>query len=151
MKATHFEIDIKASRQKVFDTMLGKESYSEWTSVFNPSSYYEGSFEEGAEIHFIGLSEEGKKEGMVGIVRSLRSPNFVSMEYIGVFYGDKVVTEGAGMEDFIGSTETYRFEGVDESATRVLVDLDVPDEYEDYFNKAWPKALEKLKEMCERL
>jgi len=39
----HFEITIKASVEMVYKTMLEPETYSEWTSVFNPSSHYRGS------------------------------------------------------------------------------------------------------------
>jgi hypothetical protein len=31
----------------------------------------------------------------------------------------------------------------------VSVEVDTEDEYIDYFEKTWPKALEKLKDICE--
>ena len=33
--------------------------------------------------------------------------------------------------------------------TEVLVDLDIADEWKEMFEGLWPKALAKLKEMCE--
>jgi uncharacterized protein YndB with AHSA1/START domain len=45
MKETlHFEIEIYAPVKKVWDIMLTPETYKKWTSAFDPSSYYEGSW-----------------------------------------------------------------------------------------------------------
>ena len=51
-KLLTYEIDINASPEKVWHTMLDKETYEQWTAVFSAGSTYEGSWEEGAEIHF---------------------------------------------------------------------------------------------------
>ena len=32
----------------------------------------------------------------------------------------------------------------------VGVDMDVTDEYKDYFKETWPKALDKLKQLAEK-
>ena len=44
--------------------------------------------------------------------------------------------------------ENYTFE---ESAGKTVVTatLDMSADYKDYFNETWPKALSKLKELCE--
>lgn len=34
-------------------------------------------------------------------------------------------------------------------ATEVKVEMDAPAEYEEFMNEAWPKALARLKEICE--
>jgi hypothetical protein len=34
--------------------------------------------------------------------------------------------------------------------TRLAVDMDITDEYKDYFLKTWPVALEKVKELAEK-
>jgi len=46
MKKIHFQKDIAASAEKVYEMMLGlkdKTTYEHWTSAFNPTSTYEGS------------------------------------------------------------------------------------------------------------
>ena len=56
MKKLQFKKDINASAEKVYNTMLGIrniETYQQWTSEFNPTSTYEGSWEKGAKIYFI--------------------------------------------------------------------------------------------------
>jgi hypothetical protein len=39
--------------------------YAQWTSLFNPTSTYEGSWDKGNKILFIGVDEKGEKGGMV--------------------------------------------------------------------------------------
>ena len=58
-KAMHFAIEIKASVENVFKTMLDDKTYSEWTSVFNPTSHFKGSWEKGSKILFLGTDHDG--------------------------------------------------------------------------------------------
>ncbi|MGK6349906.1 SRPBCC family protein [Parapedobacter sp. DT-150] len=153
MERMQFSITIDASTAKVYDTMLGKETFKQWTAVFNPSSDFEGggmegSWEKGAKILFVGISKEGKKEGMVGRINENIPNQFVSIEYTGLLDGDQEITEGPATEGWVGSFENYTFEEQD-GATQVTVDIDVHDSMVDYFKQTYPKALEKLKEICE--
>jgi hypothetical protein len=34
-------------------------------------------------------------------------------------------------------------------STHLAIDIDVPPEWEEYMTKVWPKALAKLKQLCE--
>lgn len=42
MKTLNYSINIKASKEKVWDIMLSDKTYREWTKVFNPTSHFEG-------------------------------------------------------------------------------------------------------------
>ena len=44
--------------------------------------------------------------------------------------------------------ENYSFQAVPEG-TRLVVDQDITDEFEGDMNQAWPKALARLKALCE--
>ncbi|HSP92676.1 MAG TPA: hypothetical protein VLN08_17305 [Vicinamibacterales bacterium] len=59
MKTLQFAIDIRASRQTVWDTMLALDTYRVWTAEFAEGSYYEGSWEQGARIRFLVPSGPG--------------------------------------------------------------------------------------------
>jgi hypothetical protein len=48
----HYEINIRASAEKLYLTMLDEKHYREWTAEFNPTSHYEGSWSKGAKIRF---------------------------------------------------------------------------------------------------
>ena len=45
--------------------------------------------------------------------------------------------------------ENYAFEESNEAVTVTVDLLNMPEEFIDYMNDAYPKALEKLKEICE--
>jgi hypothetical protein len=107
MKKLQFKIVINALVNKVFDLMLGisnKSTYEQWTALFNPTSTYEGNWEKGSKMLFIGIDEQGEKGGMV--------------------------SENDGK-------------------SIVAVDIDFTEEFADYMNGVYPKALSKLKEICE--
>lgn len=147
-----FKKEINAAVSKVYQTMIGKDTYKQWTSVFNPSSDVEGgmegSWEKGSKILFVGLSKEGKREGMIGYIRENTPNHYISIEFIGIIDGDKEITEGPVAEGWQGF-ENYSFETQNDH-TVVTVDVDVNDEMIDYFGETYPRALDKLKEICEK-
>src|SRR5688572_4275671 len=70
MQKINFSTTINAPRDVVWDTMLKDATYREWTSAFNPhGSWYEGSWEEGSTIRFLGPDENGQVGGMVSRIK----------------------------------------------------------------------------------
>ncbi len=152
MQKLQFKKEINASAQKVYEAMLGlndKSTYEHWTSAFNPTSTYEGSWEKGSKIHFVGTDENDKKGGMVSEIVDNKPAEFVSIRHYGFLDGDTEVTTGEQVEKWTGGHENYSYEEND-GITTVTVDLDTVDEYLDYFNGTYPNALDKLKEIAEK-
>ncbi|HQW84474.1 MAG TPA: SRPBCC domain-containing protein [Ferruginibacter sp.] len=152
MKKIQFSIAINASAQKVYETMLGlknKSTYEYWTSAFNPTSTYEGSWEKGNKIHFVGVDEKGKKGGMVSKIEEHQPAKFISILHYGFLDGENEITTGEQVEKWAGGHENYTYIE-NNGITTVTVELDTVDEYLDYFNSNYPKALDKLKEISER-
>jgi len=145
----HFEIMIAATPEKVEQLMLADKTYREWTAIFNPGSFYEGGWEEGAEIRFVGIGEDGVKEGMIGHIAIHKPQQYVSIAYDGMILKGQDHFTGADVEALKNAREEYRFVARD-GQTLLVVDLDDPGPYADYFAETWPKAMEKLKEICER-
>lgn len=151
MQKLQFKKEIKASVQKVHQTMLGlkdKTTYEYWTAAFNPTSSYEGNWEEGNKIYFVGTDQDGKKGGMVSKIEKHEPAKFVSILHYGFLDGDNEITTGEQVEKWAGGKENYSFQE-DNGVTTVTVDIDVIDEYVDFFNKTYPTALEKLREISE--
>ncbi|MEQ6118063.1 SRPBCC domain-containing protein [Reichenbachiella sp. MALMAid0571] len=152
MKKLQFKKDIDTSAEKTYNTMLGIgniETYEQWTSEFNPTSTYEGSWKKGAKIYFIGTDENGKRGGMVSEIADNIPFRFVSIRHYGILDGENEITEGAEVEKWAGGLENYSFEE-NNGVTTVTVDLDAMEDYIDFFNKTYPKALNKLKEIAEK-
>jgi hypothetical protein len=152
MKKLEFTIQIQAPISKVYDWMLGlnnKSTYDEWTALFNPTSSYEGSWDKGSKILFIGVNEKGEKGGMVSTIVENKPQEFVSIKHIGFLKSGVEITEGPEVEKWANSFENYTFEE-SEGGTKLTVDLDTSNDFAAYINEAYPKALNKLKEMCEQ-
>jgi hypothetical protein len=62
--------------------------------------------------------------------------------------GDKEITEGPDVEKWANWFENYTFEE-NNGITTVSVEVDTNEDFEEYMLESYPKALEKLKELCE--
>lgn len=141
---------INAPREKVWNTMLGEDTYPQWTTAFSPGSYYKGSWEEGSKITFLGPNPDGSGEGgMVSRIKENRLYEFVSIEHLGIISNGVEDTTSEEAQKWSSSYENYTFVEKDEG-TEVLVDMSIMDEYKDMFDESWPKALELLKDLAEK-
>lgn len=149
LKPIHFEIEIKANVEKVFTLMLDKKSYSEWTSVFNPTSHYKGSWEKGSKIAFLGTDHDGSSGGMSSRIKENIPGRFLSIEHLGIIQNGEEIFGGPKAEEWAGALENYTFIN-NNGSTLLMIDLDVAPGYETYFTETWPKALLMLKSICEK-
>jgi hypothetical protein len=102
----------------------------------------------GAKMYFIGSDENGEKGGMISEIADIQPNRFVSIRHYGLVHGGKEITEGPEVEKWAGNLENYHFEERDEK-TFIIVEVDTDEAHVDYMEKAFPKALAKLKEICE--
>lgn len=150
MQKIHFSILINAPREKVWDTMLSEATYRQWTTAFNPGSYFKGSWEEGSKILFLGPNPDGIGEGgMVSRIKENRPHEFVSIEHLGMVNNGVEDTTSEEAKKWAPSYENYTFVDKD-GGTEVLVDINILDEYKTMFDEMWPKALQLLKELVEK-
>lgn len=151
MAKLHYSIDIKAPKEKVWDSMLEDKTYREWTSIFNPGgSYYEGNWDEGSKILFLGPDEKsGKIGGMVSKIAVNKPYEYISIEHLGEIVDGAEDTTSDRVKDWAGAHENYTFSEKD-GVTTVKVDLDSNEEMKKMFEEMWPKALDKLKEITEK-
>ena len=152
MNKLQFKITIHAPVTKVYDFMLGiqdKSTYEQWTAEFNPTSSYEGSWDRGSKILFIGTDGNGEKGGMVSKIAENIPNQFVSIQHYGLVKAGEEITEGPEVEKWANGLENYSFEE-NNGTTTLTVDLDTTEDFIDFMNDTYPKALNKLKELCEK-
>jgi len=152
MQKLQFTSCIHAPVARIYDFMLGisnKTTYEQWTFMFNPTSTYEGSWDKGSKILFIGVDEHGEKGGMVSRIAENIPNRFVSIQHYGLFKAGQEITEGPEVEKWANGFENYTFEE-NNGTTTVTVDLDSPEDFLEYLNETYPNALGKLKELCEK-
>ena len=145
----HFEILISALPDVVYNTMIDDAGYKKWTSVFNAASHFRGSWHKGSKMLFVGCDAEGNEAGMVSSIKENISGKFISIEHIGELKGNEEILDGPTVETWKGSLENYSFETVQGNTLLKIDMIGGVTAYADYFNATWPKALEKLKEICE--
>ena len=144
----HFEIVINTPVEKIYDTMLREDSYRAWTSVFNSASHYSGSWEKGSRILFLGTDSKGGSSGMVSWIKENIQNKLLSIEHIGIVKDGKEYLCGKEVDGWKGSLENYRFKSLGQK-TLLSVDIDSNQEFKSYFEDTWPKALDKLRSVCE--
>lgn len=152
MKKLQFKVSINAPAAKVYECMLGmkaKSTYEQWTAPFNPTSTYEGDWDKGSKILFIGVDDKGEKGGMVSRIAENIPNQHVSIQHYGILKAGEEITEGPEVEKWANGYENYTFEETN-GVTTVTVDIDVTEDFVEYMNQTYPKALAKLKELCEK-
>ena len=149
MEKLQFKIDINAQKEKVWDTMLEDRTYRIWTEEFTPGSHYIGSWEEGSKILFLGPANDGKLGGMISRIKENKLHKFISIEHLGEVLDGVEDTTSDRVKIWAGALENYTF--IDKgNKTELVVDLDINEEFKEMFEGMWPKALQKLKSICEK-
>ncbi|WP_306909229.1 SRPBCC family protein [Arthrobacter sp. B3I9] len=62
------DVDVDAPAQHVWNVMLDLDTYREWTGAFHEGSTYEGGWNVGDEIRFLGPNDVGTASGLLGTV-----------------------------------------------------------------------------------
>lgn len=149
MQKLHFSIVINAPREKVWNTMLEDRSYREWTTAFNKGSYYKGDWSKGSKILFLGPDPKtGEEGGMVSRIAENKPYEFISIEHLGIINNGVEDTTSEEAKKWTPAFENYTFKEKD-GGTEVIVDMDSTEEMAKEFEKMWPDALNRLKELAE--
>ncbi len=150
METINFSILIDAPKQKVWDTMLEDNTYRQWTSEFAKGSCYEGNWEKGSEIRFIAPGEGGKSEGMYSRIKENIPNEFISIEHLGIIVGGVVDTTSDQVRKWAPSLENYTFISLG-NQTELRIEMEVEPEYKKMFEDMWPRALQALKKLSEKI
>ena len=145
MEKHEFKITINGPREKVWKVLWDDASYREWTSVFAPGSCAKTDWKKGSEIQFL----DEKNDGMISRVEENIPNEYMSIEHLGYVKNGVEDRESEEVKKWTGAHENYTLKSVN-GKTELVVDMDIADEYKDYFANTWPKALEKVKELSEK-
>lgn len=145
MKKLEFRIDIAASKQKVWDTMLNPETYKKWVSASWPGSYYEGTWKQGEDIKFLSPGHGGT---LATLVEHKPYEHLLAKHIAIIDSAGKEDRKGDDAKGWIGTTEAYRFTEKN-GQTELKVEINTSPDWEKMFTDGWPNALAKLKEISE--
>ena len=144
-KQVQFVVTINAPVPTVWRLMIGPESYKRWAAPFAEGTYFEGSWEQGTKIKFLSPPSG---EGMLSEIAERRNNEFISIRHLGMISNGVEDTTSESVLAWAPAYENYTFINVPEG-TKLLVNLDIPGEWVEYMNEAWPKALMALKQLSE--
>jgi uncharacterized protein YndB with AHSA1/START domain len=135
-----FSASINAPRNIVWHALWQDANYRKWTSAFSEGSSAVSDWKEGSEILFL----DGKGNGMYSVIEKRDEPSLMAFKHIGEIKDDVKQPPGS----WAGSIESYTLTE-NGTQTGLLVEMDIDENWLEYFLKTWPVALEKLKTIAE--
>jgi uncharacterized protein YndB with AHSA1/START domain len=145
MQRHQFTTTINAPKEKVWQVLWNLDSYAAWTSAFSEGSKAEtDNWKKGSKVLFT----DGKGSGMVAIVEDNIPNEFMSFRHIGELKDGVEDTTSEKVQTWAGSLENYSLKE-NNGKTDLIVEMDINQEWLDYFLKTWPIALEKIKSLAE--
>lgn len=145
MKKVTFSIDIKAPKEKVWYSLWDDENYENWTSAFCEGSFTISDWNEGSKIYFLGPGGGGGMSSKISIKKPF---DLMSFSHISEIMDFKELALTEETQAWSGSEERYDLTE-NNGITTVKVTVDIVETHADFFNEAFPKALQKLKEIAE--
>lgn len=136
----HYSVDIDAPRQRVWDVLWDDKTYPEWTSAFMEGSRAVSDWKEGSKIQFLGPNGDG----MLAVIEKKVPNERMTFRHRAEIKDGK---EQPADSSWSGAIEEYTLKD-NGKGTTLIVDLDTADEYKDMFEKAFPKALQRVKELA---
>jgi uncharacterized protein YndB with AHSA1/START domain len=141
-----YTIDINASSEHVYRTILDPSLYAEWAKPWGDGMTMKGEWKVGSHVIF-GDSEGGTK----ALIEELVPGNVIKMKHVAMVGSDgkDAPLSDDAMKAWIDSREDYFFEEKD-GVTTFKVVMFSDEMFKEMSEGAWPQALTLLKEICER-
>lgn len=139
-----FSVSIQRPPREVWQVMFSDPGYRQWTTPFCEGSYFTGTWEQGAKMHFLAPGGDG----MVGIVEENRPFERLSIRHVGELSGGAEDTSSDRVKAWAPAYETYTFVDTGGS-TELTASVETLPEHRQFMSEAFPKALAALKALCE--
>lgn len=146
MKTLNYSITINKPVDFVFSKITDKSVYADWAKAWGEGMTYEGEWKQGGNISFYD-----KQGGTKVIVEELKPNEYIKTRHIAMVNPklEEVELTDDTMKKWIGSREDYFFRANNDETTTLQIVMLTDEAFEEMM-KAWPKALEYLKDICEK-
>lgn len=145
MENQEFKIRIDATREKVWSILWDDVTYRQWSSVFSEGSWAATDWQKGSKVLFL----DDNYCGMVATIAEIIPNEFMSFKHLGTVDDGEEDTESEHVKEWAGALENHTLETVD-GKTELTINIDVTEEFKDYFLNVWPEAMKKIKELAEK-
>jgi len=144
MQNKRFTIKIKAPAEKIWKVLWNGETYPQWTAAFGEGSHAVTDWQEGSKVLFLSANNDG----MYSMVVKNKPGVFMSFRHLGIIKEGKEQPADEESKKWSGAMENYTLKE-EAGGTDLIVEMDITEEFEKYFQETFPKALEKVKELSE--
>lgn len=144
MKKTQFSTSINAPKEKVWQILWNDATYPKWTAVFSEGSKAVSDWKEGSKILFVNENNDG----MHSIIDKKIDHEIMNFTHLGMVKNGIELPEDEISKSWSGATENYRLSEAN-GTTILTVEMDIVEEYLDYFNEKFPLALDLIKKLSE--
>jgi hypothetical protein len=142
----NYSIEINATKEQVWKTMLDKKTYQIWAKAFSSGSTFIGEWKQGETMLFFDPDLGGTK----AVFEIFNPHDEILAKHVSMV--DKDMNENNEDEmskKWIGSTERYSFiESGD--CTKLEIEIITDDTFTEMFNTGWAKALKTIKSLSEK-
>ncbi len=136
-----FSIDIKATKEKIWEALWEDTHYRDWSNTFGEGSHYVvDNWKEGSIIMFLGSDQSG----IYSIIESHDPNKSIQFRHIGTVVNSKKLLIDDEAKKWSGATESYSLNKGSEFFT-LLVEIDVLDEHVEFMSTRLPIALDKIR------
>lgn len=139
MKQLNFTTTINAPAAKVWKVLWSDPTYRQWTAVFQEGSHAKSDWNEGSKIYFL----DGNGHGMFSIIEKSIPEVQMTFKHMGELK-DGVETVSA----WAGAHESY-YLSEENGITTLRTEVDITEDFADYFNNTFPKAIDRIKSISE--
>ncbi|ESU26342.1 hypothetical protein FLJC2902T_28250 [Flavobacterium limnosediminis JC2902] len=144
MKKVKFTVAIDAPREKVWNVLWNDDTYKKWTSVFSEGSKAVSDWKEGSKIHFL----DANNNGMYSMISKYVDNETMNFTHIGNIKNGEEQPQDETTQSWSGCTENYLLTDAS-GGTLLSVEMDMTEEFINYFNEKFPLALDFVKKLAE--
>ena len=139
METIKFTININATKQIVWEALWNNDNYPLWTAAFGEGNKAVSDWNEGSKIYFIAKGGGG----LCSIIEKKIIYEQIIFKHIGELKNGQEVTN-----NWVEAKEQYFLTSIN-NVTTLTVYMDTKEEYKNYFNAVFPKALAVVKSIAE--
>lgn len=145
-----FNIEINASREKVWDVLFGEKTYPIWAAIFSEGSSVKTDWKKGSRALFV----DTQNRGMVSRIADNVPNEFMSIEHLGMYMDGVEDYESEAVKSWAGAKENYTLTDLGgKTNLHIFMEMDESEKNKpmiDMFADMWPRALAKVKELAEQ-
>ncbi|WP_300598459.1 SRPBCC domain-containing protein [Niabella sp.] len=145
MEIYSYKQQIEAPAQEVWEVLWNTDTYRQWTAAFAAGSTMESDWKVQGRTRFL----DGKGNGMISTIRSIRAPEELVFEHLGSIENGVEDTTSDAVKEWAGALEQYHLREVD-GITTLEVQVDTDPKYKEMMDNGFTKGLETVKALAEK-